>query len=424
MKECRSRALPTTKPSLFDAVSADDSLEHSVTVHHVVDAWDPQSPESDAVPPLPALAFPEPSTNLMASPPGLCPSRRIPEALDPVPSTTTNASGLTSAPSPLMLQTTQPAPLIVPLPPAVAPMQQTPPGALPPAQRHSPYPYQPPPRPATPPTSALPQPSPPPSPSFSPPPSPALSPPPSPRHLPAANLPTQPHSVPLAIGFALATPPRRVVPKGKGKGKKGKGKGKRASDGEGPTQDPKRRKQGSLRPLVDSPSTGLPTDAPPWLVSSSSMLRSEDLGLEWMELVGIWESFEVSEGFDSPTKLPAKGRPPCISDWIQRARTPSYRPTITHPDTFAQVFSAWWSSLQPQWRKSIEGPLPRAFGDYDALRRPGVNGLLSVVAALFFWGTARSLNAPDTWLEMIDEVGWAVGQLVGTRAGEGSSTAP
>lgn len=280
--------------------------------------------------------------------------------------------------------------------------------------------------------------------------------------------------MPVAPGFAAATPPRRNASSAAPKGKKGKGKGrkgrkekgrttgaepapvlhttpavstpaastpavstpavsipavstpaasthpvmqkgKRASDGEGPTSNRSKRSK------RDPPSRAdLPSSAPAWLMSASGMLRSEALGVEWLELVGTWEAFEVGEGFSFPTKLAAKGRPPCIGDWIQRARAPSYRAAIANPADFAQAFTAWWTSLQPEWRQSPGTLLLKTSGNLDAIRKPGTNGLLSVIAALFFWGFACRSNGRGDWLEAVDEVGWTLRQLVETPAEKGS----
>lgn len=203
----------------------------------------------------------------------------------------------------------------------------------------------------------------------------------------------------------------------------GKGKRKRVSDDEGPIQAPKRRKQDT--PCVPGDSSAeLPPDAPAWLKSASRMLRSEALGIEWMELVKIWEAFETGEGFSSPGKLAAAGRPRCVADWIQRARAPAYRASITKPTEFGHAFMAWWTSLQPKWRQSAGAPLAKTPGDYDDIRKPGVNGLLSAVAALFFWGLACGSDGRGGWLGAVEEVGWTFRQLVEPPAGKEVAAAP
>ena len=46
-------------------------------------------------------------------------------------------------------------------------------------------------------------------------------------------------------------------------------------------------------------------------------------------------------------------------------------------------------SIQPDWRVSNGKLLVNAVdGDWEPLRRPGQNGLVSVLAALFYWGLA------------------------------------
>lgn len=134
------------------------------------------------------------------------------------------------------------------------------------------------------------------------------------------------------------------------------------------------------------------------------------MGAEWLELVRLWEVFEAREGFASPSNLSPHGRPPCVAEWIKRARAPSYRPPIANLDDYAQVFTQWWGSLQPEWRRS-SGSLVQSSGDLDVLRKPGVNGLLSVLAALFFWGLLLGPGEFGAWLKAVDDVSWALRRL-------------
>lgn len=142
------------------------------------------------------------------------------------------------------------------------------------------------------------------------------------------------------------------------------------------------------------------------------MLRSQDLGPEWTALIGLWEALETSETPPGAlSKLSAKGRPECIGAWIQRARAPTYRPAIADYKAFASGFEAWWRALQPEWRRSADGALLRGKGDFVAVRVTGVNGLLSVLAALFFWGAASGIQR-DSWLEAVEDVAWVLEQPV------------
>ncbi|KAF9470936.1 hypothetical protein BDN70DRAFT_767299, partial [Pholiota conissans] len=65
-------------------------------------------------------------------------------------------------------------------------------------------------------------------------------------------------------------------------------------------------------------------------------------------------------------------------------------PVIVKPSNYGKEYMKWWTSLQPRWRLSSRGSIifTATEGDWEALRRPGVNGILSVLGSLFHWGTA------------------------------------
>ena len=51
----------------------------------------------------------------------------------------------------------------------------------------------------------------------------------------------------------------------------------------------------------------------------------------------------------------------------------------------------------------------------EVIRRPGKNGLLSVLAVLWFWGSAPEVVASSTvtfWGAAVDDVSWVIEQLV------------
>jgi len=120
------------------------------------------------------------------------------------------------------------------------------------------------------------------------------------------------------------------------------------------------------------------------------MMRCKELGTHWIQLVKTWEAFEVKSDFTELRKLPTTRRPEAVKAWIQRARAPAWRPTITDTAAYEADFKLWWAALQPNWRKSSSGDVvfSRVDGDWEEVRRPGLNGMLSVMAGLFFWGMA------------------------------------
>ncbi|PPR04509.1 hypothetical protein CVT24_013115 [Panaeolus cyanescens] len=125
--------------------------------------------------------------------------------------------------------------------------------------------------------------------------------------------------------------------------------------------------------------------------------KNGSLGDDWVRLVDAWSVFQRKAGFEEDRRLPTKNRPTVIKDWIARARNPLYRPDIRNIGEYEASFDAWWSSMQPDWRLE-RGKVNRDLvdGDWSDLRLPGLNGLVSVVAALFYWGLAVNGNKTRT----------------------------
>lgn len=109
----------------------------------------------------------------------------------------------------------------------------------------------------------------------------------------------------------------------------------------------------------------------------------------WMQMVQGWVDFEVARRFVHSPALAAKNRPSVVGEWIARARAITYKGLNAHPVAYGQDFRGWYTTLQPLWRtlsragntfNEAEGP-----HDWACFKRSGKNGLLSVVAALYFW---------------------------------------
>jgi hypothetical protein len=145
--------------------------------------------------------------------------------------------------------------------------------------------------------------------------------------------------------------------------------------------------------------------SPKWFHTALSMFQADEnlLGQRWMELVAAWVDFEVKEGYKERKKLSPRGRPSVVQEWIQRARSPTWRPVIADLAKYEQAFDLWWKALQPAWRISSaeETAVGQGVGGWEELRKPGLNGLLSLLAALFFWG----LHVRDS---NVDRIHWSV----------------
>lgn len=198
-------------------------------------------------------------------------------------------------------------------------------------------------------------------------------------------------------------------------------KGNRKRKGTADNLPPAKKRKTSGKGAI--PSTSSDTDTavngedaqPKWVVMALSVLQSTPLGPEWDVLLRNWLQFEQNEGFEGSTKLGCRHRPPIISDWIRYARKPNFRSEIKNLSNFIREFDAWWRVLQPAWRHDDDTDLLRRDGeDWECLRCSGVNGLLSVLAALFFWGchVRESVTFKSRWSEALEDVSYAVSKLL------------
>ena len=129
---------------------------------------------------------------------------------------------------------------------------------------------------------------------------------------------------------------------------------------------------------------------PAWFSKSLSMLQINEppFGDQWAELLELWLAFEKKEAFTEQKKLSPQSRPVCISEWIGRGCPTTWRPVIVSIPAFKKAFDAWWSILQPDWRMNDNGSIAfsEVDGDWEKLRKPRLNGIHSVIVALFYWG--------------------------------------
>ncbi|KAK0451249.1 uncharacterized protein EV420DRAFT_1274433 [Desarmillaria tabescens] len=132
---------------------------------------------------------------------------------------------------------------------------------------------------------------------------------------------------------------------------------------------------------------------------------SHDFRPDWTQVVYSWVAFQSANGFDSSDKLPANYRPKCVGQWISRARPQKWQPSYANLDLiqkFQSLFWAWWVNLQPEGHVgAYEHPIedleheddgrpiqihPSTDISWECLKTcSGRNGMVSVVAALFFW---------------------------------------
>ena len=158
--------------------------------------------------------------------------------------------------------------------------------------------------------------------------------------------------------------------------------------------------------------------SPKWFRSALAMFQADEtrLGQHWMELVSIWVDFEVKEKYKERKKLSASCRPSIVEEWIRRARSPTWRPVIVDLGEFERAFNLWWTELQrerhvPSTEKTNVG---RDVGGWEHLRKPGLNGLVSLLAALFFWGLRVRDSDTDRmcWSAAVDDSLAAIKKII------------
>ena len=130
----------------------------------------------------------------------------------------------------------------------------------------------------------------------------------------------------------------------------------------------------------------------------------------------LWTAFEEKEGFKEHGKLSAKLRPVCISEWIGHGHSPTWQPTILSIPLLKKSFRSWWCDLQPSWRISGNSSiaLDRIDGDWGTLRKPGLNGIHSIMAGLFYWGckVQKSTKNHSGWASAMEDCILVLEQLI------------
>ncbi|EIW79115.1 hypothetical protein CONPUDRAFT_26986, partial [Coniophora puteana RWD-64-598 SS2] len=141
----------------------------------------------------------------------------------------------------------------------------------------------------------------------------------------------------------------------------------------------------------------------------------------YTQILEEWVHLEKSSKFMSlqgpAGMLDSKDRPQEVRWWIARKHLVTVRPSIPDVKTFAGHWWRWWACLQPEWREITapsglsHSPLPRhgRDGDCSALDKPGINGFLSIVVCLKWWGfeTAAASKDPQ-WLAAIQDTKWVM----------------
>ncbi|KAJ7670630.1 hypothetical protein DFH06DRAFT_1124945 [Mycena polygramma] len=156
-------------------------------------------------------------------------------------------------------------------------------------------------------------------------------------------------------------------------------------------------------------------DSPGWLRETLSYLTTRDLGCHYTALLQALVRLEESADSDGEKPLGrSKTRPTEIKEWIRGGRGVKMKnlPTVTNIEAYAVKWKNWWGEMQPKWRKRRDDGSWVVGGEYGTdwgrLDCSGLNGTVSFVAGLYFWGTAES-HTDDSrreWEKCVMDVSW------------------
>ncbi|KAJ7825522.1 hypothetical protein B0H13DRAFT_1657908 [Mycena leptocephala] len=161
-----------------------------------------------------------------------------------------------------------------------------------------------------------------------------------------------------------------------------------------------------------------PSAAPPWFRHGFGEISREDIGELYEGLLEAYVQLEKHYGFVTKQKgVSREGRPTQVDDWVKdgRGRTMQLRP-IGDLNSFETSWWRWWTSLQPEWRgawrgRTTTGTAVVLGAQWEKLAFPGQNGMLSVVATLYWWGCTeqvRGMPPSNGWQEAITDTTWVL----------------
>ncbi|KAJ7669152.1 hypothetical protein B0H17DRAFT_949290 [Mycena rosella] len=166
----------------------------------------------------------------------------------------------------------------------------------------------------------------------------------------------------------------------------------------------------------------LPQDAPPWLRDSIANLTKMDLGCHYVSVLAALvrlekaARFEVKEG--DCNRLPTTKQPKQISEWVRVGHSTKMKKmaVIKSVSKYGEEWDMWWNSIQPSWRTRDQEGNGEYGTNWEQLDCSSVNGCLSAVGGLYFWGVAARASAASAadvqqWDNAVQNVVWVFESL-------------
>lgn len=138
----------------------------------------------------------------------------------------------------------------------------------------------------------------------------------------------------------------------------------------------------------------------------------------WRELIAAWLVYKGRNDFKDMGRLSATGRPKVVGLWIKNAHSVSFKPKpLPNVTLIKREHKAWCASLQPTWlwQDNQTAIVAAEHQDWGGIHVFGVNGLLSMLASLYFWGMSLTESKFDmvAWQEAVYDCLSVIQQLPG-----------
>lgn len=104
-------------------------------------------------------------------------------------------------------------------------------------------------------------------------------------------------------------------------------------------------------------------------------------------------------------------RPDGLAEWIKRARSHTFVPSITNVKEYGTKWFNWWHAIQPTSRHIESSRKLSQVGHHDlaGVVLCGPNGFLNIVKSLSWWRCAIKLDSDMAdWSDSVDDVLWVL----------------
>ncbi|KAK0438394.1 hypothetical protein EV421DRAFT_1906638 [Armillaria borealis] len=191
--------------------------------------------------------------------------------------------------------------------------------------------------------------------------------------------------------------------------------------------------KGEIPPAHSSvaPEEDLPPDAlllqreswKPWYAQIHKTFDALDLPGQWSMVTMYLTLLEGQNTFEKGTaedSLTAEGQPKWLSHWVHCGRKAVPHKVMPDLTSIGEEWWMFWKGLQPVWHDidRVKGPLSASHrGDivgekeWGELSKRGVNGVITAVAGLAFWGVVAlggTRRQKDMWDNAVEETKWVL----------------